>query len=737
MALWESNKITDVNIGTSPNDGTGDNIREAFKKVDDNFANVSAFLNGTQVDFLNSTISNQLTSVNASFTNSFTANATGTTAAFSANLAADNVIANTGLYSGGTTYFANTVYTSGNIIPTDSGVYDLGSVTRPFRNLYYVSAVSGGVAQTTDAGLLVVHANAAVGDVKDVGIFGNISHHYPVNTYSFFGYQYQTNDFVYKITNNNDADPMLGNSVVYSGIYGNVHFGSGLLSNTTPSTSTATGALIVAGGAGIAGNVNAGGNLTVASNATVSGSIMSTGNVYSGGYAVLTSNTIGWYGTPIVGGIVTGSARFTSAEASTSSSTGAIAITAGGLGVFGNVVAGGFVGNVWGNVTNPVQTGITTVGSLGNLTVIGTTSTNTLQATSIGVTNITATTITVTGSLTGLTQLGVSGNITAGAFVGPVYGQLQTAAQTNVTSLGTLTGLTVSGASNHGILVANSVSTANAVISGGYIQGLANITAATGYITGLNSTNGNVTTLYAGSINTANAVITGGYIQGVANVQTPSANINSLSSTTINAATIGNVGATHIGTIGTAVQTGITAVGTLSNLAVNSTANITLVGPTTNGSGIIVTGNIMPSANVTYNLGSPTSWFNTFYGVSTQAKYADLAEKYVTDQEYSIGTVVAVGGEAEVTACQIGDRAIGAISESPAYLMNSDCNGQAVALKGRVPVRVIGFIRKGQRLIAGANGCAVAGVPHSSDVFAIALESSDEVGEKMIEALIL
>jgi hypothetical protein len=737
MALWESNKITDIDIGTTPNDGTGDNIRDSFKKVDDNFANVSAFLNGTQVDFLNSTISNQLTSVNASFTNSFTANTTGTTANFTGNLAAANIIANSGLFSGGTTYFANTVYTSGNIIPTDSGVYDLGSVTRPFRNLYYVSAVSGGVAQTTDAGLLVVHANAAVGDVKDVGIFGNISHHYPVNTYSFFGYQYLTNDFVYKITNNNDADPIYGNSVVYSGIYGNVHFGSAFLSNTTASTSTTTGALKVAGGAGIAGNVNSGGNLTVTSNATIGGSAMVTGNVYSGGYVVLTANTVGYYGTALTGGIVTGSARFTSAEAATSASTGAIAIPFGGLGVFGNVNAGGFVGNVWGNVTNPVQPFITTVGSLGNLTVIGTTATNTLQATSIGVTNITATTITVTGSLTGLTQLGVSGNITAGAFVGPVYGQLQTAAQPNITSVGTLTGLTVSGASNHGITVANSFSTANAVISGGYISGIANIYATTGNITNFSSPNVMVATGQFTNFSTGNAVVSGGYIQGVANVQTPSANINSLSSTTINAATIGNVGASLVGSVSTAVQTGITAVGTLSNLSVNSTANITLVAPTTNSSGIIITGNIMPSANVTYNLGSPTAWFNTFYGVSTQAKYADLAEKYLTDQEYPVGTVVAVGGEAEVTACQIGDRAIGAISEAPAYLMNSECGGQAIALKGRVPVRVIGFVRKGQRLIAGSNGCAVAGVPHSSDVFAVALESSDEVGEKIIEALIL
>jgi hypothetical protein len=69
--------------------------------------------------------------------------------------------------------------------------------------------------------------------------------------------------------------------------------------------------------------------------------------------------------------------------------------------------------------------------------------------------------------------------------------------------------------------------------------------------------------------------------------------------------------------------------------------------------------------------------------------------------------------------------------------MNSESTGQAIALKGRVPVRVIGFVRKGQRLIAGTDGCAVAVSAPSSDVFAIALESSNEAGEKIIEALIL
>lgn len=127
-----------------------------------------------------------------------------------------------------------------------------------------------------------------------------------------------------------------------------------------------------------------------------------------------------------------------------------------------------------------------------------------------------------------------------------------------------------------------------------------------------------------------------------------------------------------------------------------------------------------------------------FIGTATSARYADLAEKYLADKEYEVGTVVSIGGEKEVTECQWGDRAIGVVSANPAYMMNSELEGGTyIALKGRVPVKVTGTIRKGQRLIAGNNGTAVAAVPHANDVFAIALESSDDNGIKTIEALVL
>jgi hypothetical protein len=129
---------------------------------------------------------------------------------------------------------------------------------------------------------------------------------------------------------------------------------------------------------------------------------------------------------------------------------------------------------------------------------------------------------------------------------------------------------------------------------------------------------------------------------------------------------------------------------------------------------------------------------NLFDGTATAAQYADLAEKYLPDSEYEVGTVVCVGGEKEITAAKFGDRAIGVISGNPAFMMNKDLEGGVyVALKGRVPVKITGSVKKGDRLVASDAGKAIKATFHQyADVFAIALEAAD--GDKdVIEALVL
>lgn len=130
---------------------------------------------------------------------------------------------------------------------------------------------------------------------------------------------------------------------------------------------------------------------------------------------------------------------------------------------------------------------------------------------------------------------------------------------------------------------------------------------------------------------------------------------------------------------------------------------------------------------------------NFFNGTATSAQYADLAEKYLPDSEYEPGTVVKVGGDAEITMAGFGDNAIGVISTNPAYMMNKDLEGGVyVALKGRVPVRVLGAVSKGDSLMAAGNGCAQTDDGSAGTrLFAIALEDNDSPDVKLVECVVL
>lgn len=136
------------------------------------------------------------------------------------------------------------------------------------------------------------------------------------------------------------------------------------------------------------------------------------------------------------------------------------------------------------------------------------------------------------------------------------------------------------------------------------------------------------------------------------------------------------------------------------------------------GDAVIVTSidttGIIPGTNNTFNLGASNNRWNkafatTFEGVATTAQYADLAEIYKADKEYEFGTVVKLGGDAEITETTnyFDTEVFGVISENPAYLMNSEAEGLPVALMGRVKVNVIGEVKKGDRLVtSNVSGCA-------------------------------
>ena len=155
-------------------------------------------------------------------------------------------------------------------------------------------------------------------------------------------------------------------------------------------------------------------------------------------------------------------------------------------------------------------------------------------------------------------------------------------------------------------------------------------------------------------------------------------------------------------TAGSFVSAGAATVGSVST-----------AGTLTVNSGDAVTAVINGGTNGVGNVGSSSKTFNvtytqlTFSGVSTTAKYADVAEQYLADQEYDPGTVVTIGGVYEITSCGLGDHPAGVISTDPAYLMNSGLTaGLPVALVGRVPVRIFGSVQKGQKVYSDLMGRA-------------------------------
>lgn len=131
---------------------------------------------------------------------------------------------------------------------------------------------------------------------------------------------------------------------------------------------------------------------------------------------------------------------------------------------------------------------------------------------------------------------------------------------------------------------------------------------------------------------------------------------------------------------------------------------------------------------VSGTLGSSTSncfstiFANTFQGTATTAKFSDLAENYKADAEYLPGTLMKIGGVNEITQTtdQFDCEFFGVISTQPGLLMNSekseDKEYYPIALSGRVPVRVEGIVKKGDRLVSSSIPGIAMSIGSMSDV---------------------
>jgi len=151
------------------------------------------------------------------------------------------------------------------------------------------------------------------------------------------------------------------------------------------------------------------------------------------------------------------------------------------------------------------------------------------------------------------------------------------------------------------------------------------------------------------------------------------------------------------------------------------------------------------ATHTTFNSSGITLASGVFSGTATSAQYADLAEMYAGDKNYEVGTVVCVGGDKEVTECNsyADSKLAGVVSDKPAYLMNRDIEAEypiCVGFVGRVPVKVVGHIEKGDLLttseIKGFATKFSQGSYNPGCIIGLSLNDKKDPGEGTVEVLL-
>ena len=605
----------------------------------------------------------------------------------------------------------NNLYVTGNLIPSANAIYNLGSPTARWKTGYLTAA-------TLDLDGSTISVDPTNG--FEFQVSGSASPIYLASNGALSG----------------SSITASGNIVATSGWIsaGTLNAtGNVLATAITTSTLNASGNILSTGGV-----FNA---LTVNGNETVTGYLNVTGNVLA---SAITGST----------------GKFNSASAATSATSGALQVI-GGAGIGGDVwIAGNlYVGNVLGTQSNIITvedpllylTSLSVypynydigfyshfIGGPANVYahtgLVRNDTDNTWRlfsnvAEPIGGSFVyggdTIYDALITGTHTiSSGYLNVGGNILA---TGGVLNALTVNGNEIVTGYLNVTGNIISTGAIHNSLTVNGATTqaGTLTISSGFINSVGNVVATGGVFNAL-TINGTATaTTFSGagtsltgtaSSLTAGAVTNGFYTTSTFNLGTTSIAVNrasgtqSLTGINIDGSAGSATTATTAGTVTTAAQPNITSVGTLTSLAVGAITSTGYVNTSANISAAIGNfgtlnvgaGSVLPFTTNTATLGSSTLWFTKTWSQSVNALYADLAENYASDKKYVPGTVLVFGGSKEVTISTVShDPAIaGVVSTDPAYLMNADSEGVAVALQGRVPTRVKGPVSKGDRIVA-------------------------------------
>lgn len=284
------------------------------------------------------------------------------------------------------------------------------------------------------------------------------------------------------------------------------------------------------------------------------------------------------------------------------------------------------------------------------------------------------------------TTMSLLGNVTAGNIL------------TNglVSATGSITGANITGSN----LLTSGVVSAAGTITGGNLATSGTISAA-GNINGANVIaithvgNLNGSTVSVSSNITGGNLFTGGEISAAGRIQGANVIGANLLTTGIVSA-VGNITGNYF--VGNGSQlTGITV--SAGATIENGTSNVTVL----NNSNITV--GIGGISNVAVFHSNGIRVANTLTALNIDSTNADLAERYLADNKYNIGTVLVIGGNCEVTQSTSFSQSsiIGTVSEAPAVTMNKDLQGDnvvTIALVGRVPCYVVGNIARGDMLVS-------------------------------------
>ena len=356
-----------------------------------------------------------------------------------------------------------------------------------------------------------------------------------------------------------------------------------------------------------------------------------------------------------------------------------------------------------GNVTNTGSVVITSGGAAtATVTSTGANIAGTLSASG----NVTGGNVSTAGLVT------ATGNVTGG----------------NVVSVAAISGVTV-------------VATAN--ITGGNLN-TAGLASVTGNVTGGNIDTGGLVTA-TGNVRGGNvisaAAISGVSIVASGNIDSGNLRSSGLISVTGNISSAANVAGTYFlgnGSQLTGLSLGVSVtkfvngttegnVGVTNgniNFNVGGVSNVVVIDTSTVYANVVSVASIAKTGtNAVGNIGSSSNYFNQVFAQATTALYADVAERFASDELLEPGTVVELGGAKEITRSltALSEKVFGVISTRPAYTMNGgageDDTHPKVAMTGRVPVKVTGYIRKGDRLVAAGDGIARAAQPGEATAF--------------------